>query len=37
MEQDEKWAFGKKYLDMSEYYEWRKENLKNQRKRLYQL
>jgi len=23
MEQDEKWASGKKYLDMSEYLEWR--------------
>lgn len=23
MEQDEKWAAGKKYLDMAEYHEWR--------------
>ncbi|MCS3917251.1 transposase-like protein [Caldanaerobacter subterraneus subsp. tengcongensis MB4] len=25
MEQDEKWASGRKYLDMTEYFEWQKE------------
>lgn len=28
MEQDEKWASGKKYLDMTEYFEWQAENSK---------
>ncbi|MDT2291854.1 hypothetical protein P7H15_01500 [Paenibacillus larvae] len=28
MEQDEKWAAGKKYLDMTEYMEWRKGSAK---------
>jgi hypothetical protein len=26
MEQDEKWASGRKYLDMEEYLSWRKNN-----------
>jgi putative transposase len=29
MEQDEKWASGRKYLDMNEYHNWRKENKQN--------
>ncbi|EIV99169.1 LOW QUALITY PROTEIN: transposase [Thermoanaerobacter siderophilus SR4] len=28
MEQDEKWASGRKYLDMTEYFEWQKDGLK---------
>ncbi|MEV2285077.1 transposase, partial [Paenibacillus larvae] len=32
MEQDEKWAAGKKYLDMTEYMEWRKDRPKSDAK-----
>lgn len=32
MEQDEKWAAGKKYLDMTEYMEWRKDRPKSEAK-----
>ena len=35
MEQDEKWVSGRKYLDMTEYFEWK--NFKKKRKiRLFQ-
>ncbi|KKC30550.1 hypothetical protein CDSM653_00405 [Caldanaerobacter subterraneus subsp. pacificus DSM 12653] len=36
MEQDEKWASGRKYLDMTEYFEWQKEISKKRRIRLFQ-
>lgn len=32
MEQDEKWASGKKYFDMKEYYEWRKKRPNDEKK-----
>ena len=32
MEQDEKWAAGRKYLDMAEYLEWRKDRPKHSSK-----
>lgn len=37
MEQDEKWAAGKKYLDMAEYLSWRKTNSAKIRRRLFAL
>jgi transposase-like protein len=34
MEQDEKWASGKKYLDMDEYFEWQKEAAKKSKEKV---
>jgi len=34
MEQDEKWACGKKYLDMAEYFEWQKESSKKVKEKV---
>jgi len=34
MEQDEKWTSGKKYLDMTEYFEWHKENSKKVKEKV---
>jgi len=34
MEQDEKWASGKKYLDMAEYFEWQKESSKKVKEKV---
>ncbi|SHM91805.1 hypothetical protein SAMN05660826_02340 [Caldanaerovirga acetigignens] len=33
MEQDEKWNSGKKYLDMTEYFEWHKENYQKSKRK----
>jgi len=37
MEQDEKWASGKKYLDMAEYFEWQKEAFKKSKEKVIQI
>jgi len=37
MEQDEKWASGKKYLDMAEYFEWQKEGFKKSKEKVIQI
>jgi len=37
MEQDEKWASGKKYLDMAEYFEWQKVASKKSKEKVIQI
>nr|WP_281282745.1 hypothetical protein [Thermosediminibacter litoriperuensis] len=34
MEKDKKWASGKKYLNMAEYFEWQKENSKKLKEKV---